>query len=354
VIVALTMTAAAAVALVFAASGAAHLRHPERTERTVAILGLPTLVASLNAGAVTMMAVGLVAAPRLFSVVAVAYLCGVTVVMLIASRSREISDCGCFASAHRVDLSLGLRNAVIAAAASLVALSDQTPNGMGSVGAVLAVLAGVIGAGAVFPRPATSLARLSIAGPFRHEAPNAPQANGSTTLPRRTQAMQEGSASLRLLGVAFGISLLVVAGCDGASEGTTTRARDTSTSVPTTSSASPSASSTVAEAPLGNQVGWIAIEPNQATMGEAVTISGQLIEPFSTEPLGLELWLVKDKTFHVYDRVCRTTPKHDGTFRCMYRIEEGGDFGAVGPGDYLISVGETWALQIDVGLTITE
>lgn len=87
-------------------------------------------------------------------------------------------------------------------------------------------------------------------------------------------------------------------------------------------------------------VEWAQVEPATVPMGDTIVVTGQLAEPFPEKTLGLHIWLVKDKTFKVHDHVCRTTPKSDGGFRCEYVVAEGGDFHAIGPGDYLLSIGQ--------------
>jgi len=89
-------------------------------------------------------------------------------------------------------------------------------------------------------------------------------------------------------------------------------------------------------------------------MGDTIVVHGRLQAPFPSETLGLHVWLVKDKTFRLYDEICRTTPRSDGEFRCEYKVTEGGDYHAIGPGDYLISVGEVWATLSDAAFTITD
>ena len=101
-------------------------------------------------------------------------------------------------------------------------------------------------------------------------------------------------------------------------------------------------------------VEWAQVEPATVRMGDTIVVIGQLAEPFSEEALGLDVWLVKDKTFKVHDHVCRTTPESDGGFRCEYVVAEGGDFHAIGPGDYLLSVGQLQSVIPGTEFTIED
>ena len=66
------------------------------------------------------------------------------------------------------------------------------------------------------------------------------------------------------------------------------------------------------------------VEPTSISLGERITVRGQLSEPFPAHNMGLVLWLIADESYTLMDQVCRATPKDDGTFACEFTTGKAG------------------------------
>lgn len=127
----LGMAAAVVLAAVFAWAGAAKLGHPTGTADGFADLGLPWPHALARAVPVAelLLAVALLAAPRLGAIAALGLLAGFSTILVRALRRGVPVRCACFGRAggsplSPVDL---LRNALLAAGAALALVAGTEP-----------------------------------------------------------------------------------------------------------------------------------------------------------------------------------------------------------------------------------
>jgi uncharacterized membrane protein YphA (DoxX/SURF4 family) len=105
-----------------------HLRRPERLQRVIVSLGLPSasLLAVVVTAADALVCVCLVVVPSLGGAAALTYIVLVTVAVWVARRvGREVVDCGCSANPEPPDAGFYARNLVLLVTSAAVSVTAQ-------------------------------------------------------------------------------------------------------------------------------------------------------------------------------------------------------------------------------------
>lgn len=127
----LAYTAALALALVMGAAGVAKLRRRRLTERTFRSQGLayPRALATVVPITEVVLSAGLVAVPGWAGVATLAVLAGFSTFLVRSMRRGDPHGCGCFGTTRPgpTGPNEAARNAVLLAAAALVAIGAETP-----------------------------------------------------------------------------------------------------------------------------------------------------------------------------------------------------------------------------------